>query len=534
MNIAALERTGPALPGPFTSAPDPRGVVPTPATRALVASQVNALLASAQSFHELSAGDQRDLAQHMEHIAAYAAELVRDDWWQSARLDQRPVLRQRTTVRPARQVRRSATAGSRWAAGSGAGASARPADGTPARALAAGENLGEGATSRVGAVTRQTLRAIAFPEFVADLIRSTFRAIIDASIQQLDAIRALLGNVSGTVDEFEESNITDSQAREWLAQQFGTHLQLSGGRLSARADAPETPPPWQQQLGLPRSVDLADEDSIEEVLVPAARRKLSQGRLETLSLLVMMGMDRIVVTGGKIRATMAFHIDASEATREANASEFDMRVSAAGSVGFGPWSASVSTSVGYVTSSRSESESEINVAADLTGEVELHFRSDPIQLNRLIGDDGIDRIAANTPAPAANAEAIPWGTAPETRVAPAPRRTSARIDRPLHEPPPLMPPPPVPARTDPASPGAGAAPAGAGGASPAGRDSGAPGGGTRPPDGTGSPTAGGTGRTSSPGGGTTPGTPPSGGPGQTTIPATGGAAAPATPAKGSA
>ena len=213
MNVAALERTSPALSGPFTSAPDPRGVVPTPATRALVASQVNALLASAQSFHELSADDQHDLAKHMEHIAAYAAELVRDDWWQSARLDQRPVLRQRTTIRPAR------------AAGAAAGA--------PARTQATGENLSEGATSRVGTVTRQTLRAIAFPEFVADLIRSTFRAIIDASIQQLDAIRALLGNVSGTVDEFEESNITDSQAREWLAQQFGSHLQLSGGRLSA-------------------------------------------------------------------------------------------------------------------------------------------------------------------------------------------------------------------------------------------------------------------------------------------------------------
>lgn len=532
MKVAALERTGPALPGPFTSAPDPRGVVPTPATRALVSSQVNALLASAQSFHELSADDQRDLARHMEHIAAYAAELVRDDWWQSARLDQRPVLRQRTTVRPTRSVVPPPAAASAWAARSGAGTPARPADATPVRAQATDENLNGGATARVGAVTRQTLRAIAFPEFVADLIRSTFRAIIDASIQQLDAIRALLGNVSGTVDEFEESNITDSQAREWLAQQFGTHLQLSGGRLSARADAPETPPPWQQQLGLPRSVDLTDDDSIEDVLVPAARRKLSQGRLETLSLLVMMGMDRIIVTGGKIRATMAFHVDASEATREANASEFDLRVSAAGSVGFGPWSASVSTSVGYVTSSRSESESEINVAADLTGEVELHFRSDPVQLNRLIGDDGIDRIAANTPAPAANAAAVPWGTAPENRVAPTPRRASARIDRPLHEPPPLLPP-----HADPARPGAGAAAVGAGGAggaAPAGGNAGASGGGTVPPGSTGGPPAGGIDRTRAPASGTIPGIPTSATPGQTISPATGGAAASATPARGTA
>ncbi len=422
MNTAVLERPATeALPTPFAQTPDPAGVVPTPATRALVASQVEAVLAAAPSFHELSPSDQRELAAHMQHIASYAAELVRDDWYQSARLDQRPVLRQTTTLRPVRP----------------------PA----ARAQAAGDNLGAGATSRVGEVTRQTLRAIAFPEFVADLIRSTFRAIVDASIQQLDAIRALLGNVSSTVDEFEESNITDSQAREWLAQQFGTHLKLERGHLTAREDAPEAPPPWQQQLGLPRAVDISDEDAIEEVLVPAARRKLSQGRLETLSLLVLMGTERIVVTGGKIRATMAFHIDASDAAREANASEFDMRVSAAGSVGFGPWSASVSTSVGYVSTSRTESESEINVAADLTGEVELHFRSEAVQLNRLVGDGAIGQIVANTPVPAANAEAIPWGTSPETRVAPTPRRQSGRIDAPMRPPPTLMTPPPVPATT---------------------------------------------------------------------------------------
>jgi hypothetical protein len=414
--ITQTTPASPALPRPFSTPPSPDGVHPTAATRALVSSQVRALLASWPAFHDLPTYAQQEVAGHMEHIASYAAELVRDDWWQSARLDQRPVLRRRATVRPL----------------------------PVARAQAAGDNLGAGATSRVGAVTRQTLRAIAFPEFVADLIRSTFRAITDASIQQLDALRALLGNVSGTVDEFEEQNITDSQAREWLAQQYGTHLQLGGGQLSPRPDAPETPPPWQQQLGLPRSVDPSDQDAIEEILVPAARRKLSQGRLETLSLLVLMGLDRIVVTGGKIRATMAFHIDASDAAREANASEFDLRVAAAGSVGFGPWSASVSTSVGYVTSSRSESESEINVAADLTGEVELHFRTDPVQLNRLLSDTGIDRIVANTPAPAANAEAIPWGTSPEARVAPTARRQSARIDRPLREAPPLPTPPPIP------------------------------------------------------------------------------------------
>ena len=440
MGSTVTARPSPALPPPFAGPPDPDGVRPTAATLRLVATQVQALLAASSAFHQLPVESQRELSRHMEHIASYTAELIRDDWWQSALIDQRPVLRERTVLR-------------RAAPGANAEQTA-PSQRVPASTTqAASDNLGAGATSRVGEVTRQTLRAIAFPEFVADLIRSTFRAIIDASIEQLDSIRALLGNVSSTVDEFEEANITDSQAREWLAQQYGTHLQLRNGRLSARPDAGDAPPPpWQRQLALPREVSLDDEDSLEDVLVPAARRKLSQGRMETLSLLVLMGLDRIVVTGGKIRATMAFHIDASDSAREANASQFDMRVAAAGSVGFGPWSASVSTSVGYVTSSRTESDSELNVAADLTGEVELHFRSETIQLDRMVGGDVIDRIVANTPQPAANAEAISWGTSPEARVAPSPRRTSGRIDAPLVAPPAPPTPPPIPATPAPASP----------------------------------------------------------------------------------
>jgi hypothetical protein len=412
--MPALTLQHPALPGPFAIAPSPHGVVPTAATRRLVDSQVDAMLTAAPSYHQLSAPDRAELARHMKHVAAYAAELVRDDWWQSAQLGQRPVLRRRAVLRPAGSPT----------------ATARSAATAP---------IGRGATTQVGTVTRQTLQAIAFPDFVADLIRSTFRAITDASIQQLDAVRALLGNVSGTVDEFEESNITDSQARAWLAQQYRTHLQLQNGTLSARPDAPETPPPWDNQLGLGRSVDPTDADAVEEILVPAARRKLSQNRLETLSLLVLMGLDRIVVTGGKIRATMAFHIDASDAVQQANASQFDMRVAAAGSVGFGPWSASVSTSVGYVTSSRTNTESEINVAADLTGEVELHFRSDPVQVQRMLGDTEIGRIVANTPVPAAN-EAIPWGPSVDARAAVAPRRTSDPIQIAAPPPPPPLPP----------------------------------------------------------------------------------------------
>src|SRR4051812_37577129 len=44
---------------------------------------------------------------------------------------------------------------------------------------------GSTVTGRVGEVARATLNAIDFPSFVASLIQGTFKAIVDASIQQM-------------------------------------------------------------------------------------------------------------------------------------------------------------------------------------------------------------------------------------------------------------------------------------------------------------------------------------------------------------
>ena len=88
-------------------------------------------------------------------------------------------------------------------------------------------------------------------------------------------------------------------------------------------DAP--PPSWRRTLGCPQDVEPGDEDAYEEVLVPAARRKLAQSRLQTLSMLVLMGINRIIVTGGKIRATMAFHVDTSDRAAQQHATDFDFR-----------------------------------------------------------------------------------------------------------------------------------------------------------------------------------------------------------------
>ena len=418
MAVAQLRaaRLPSAVPHPYRTPPDPAGLRPSPATVALVESQVQALLSATPAFHALQASDREALTRNMVKVAAYAAELVRDDWMQSERLRQHPLVRTRQTL-----------------------------EGPLVRAQ---ESFNPAATAQVGRVTQETLKAIAFPTFVADLIKGTFEAITNSSLKQMEAYMRLLENVGKTVDQFMGENITDDQARDWLSQRYPDHIQVSNRKAVPRPGAEERPPPdFQADLNV-SSGDL-NEDSIESDLVPAARRRMAQQRLQMLSTMVLMGFNRIVVTGGKIRATMLFHIDASDRLRQEHATDMDFRAAASGSYGFGPWSVSASVSFAYVTSERSTSTSDLNVSADLTGEVEIHFKSDYMPLERFAARSTIAQIQANTAVPEANTPNLGESQAFGPNVQPAPPRTQepltssmTPVGSPL--PPPRMPTAPTP------------------------------------------------------------------------------------------
>ena len=242
--MAATDLTVPALPAPFDESPNPSGIRPSGSTERLVRGRVKSLLVSAPSFHHLAPTEQSSLEHHMVKIAGYAAECLRDDWVQSEKLGQRPVAVTR-----------------------------------PATALSAADEFEPAAADQIARVTRATLEAISFPDFVSDLIRGSFNAIVDSSIQQMEAYTRLLEDVSKTVDQFMADNITDNQARDWLAQRYPLQIALAPGepRLTARDGAEDSPAPgWREELGLPEAVDPGDEDAYEEILVPAARRKLAR------------------------------------------------------------------------------------------------------------------------------------------------------------------------------------------------------------------------------------------------------------------
>lgn len=408
-----------ALSGAFATPPDPRGILPTPATAALVRNQVRSLLEATPSYHQLAEEERHAIEDKLVRVAGYAAECLRDIYWQSEKVGQTPVLKETRISRPVlpeeqgRQQLRSRQA-------------------QLARAQA--NDFAPRAASQIGNVTQQTLRAIAFPTFVADLIRGTFDAIFQTNVKQMEAFSQLLSNVSKTVDQFMEDNVTDEQAHRWLAQTYPRHLTVRGGKSVPRDGADQLPPPnFESELHVSASLD---ESSIEQTLLPAARRRLAETRLQMLSTLVLMGINRIIVTAGKIRATMAFHIDTSDSAFERTAEDVDARVAMRGHYNALVWGVEASASLAYVSSKRAGSDAEINTSTDLTGEVELHFKSDYFPVERFATAGTLRTISGNTAVPEAN----PPPTFAPPRVGAPPPAEGAAAPRPrrVREAPPAM------------------------------------------------------------------------------------------------
>jgi hypothetical protein len=380
------------LPGPFDTAPGRNMAIAPPVSR-LVHAQVQALLESSPAFHDLPPARRERMTSDLEKIAAYTAALVHEEWQQTKALGQTPVVRRRETLvvpQPATQ----------------AAPVLAQADPPPQ------ESFQPRAASQVARVTRDTLNAIAFPTFVADLIKGTFQAIVNASIQQMEAYGTLLANVAKTVDQFMVDNISDNNARDWLANAYPSHFKIEtsgeGARVAVRDGADSAAKPdFRGTLGLDEDVDLSDE-AAEEKLVPAARRYLAKSRHQMLSTMMLMGINRIVITSGRIYARMGFQINAQDTGAAESASQFDFkhqnRLSFGGGLAgfFGGPSGEQTTSVAYVSSKKANSNDTIDVHADLTGEVDLKFKSDYFPMERFAKPELMSMIMGNTPNPVAN------------------------------------------------------------------------------------------------------------------------------------
>jgi hypothetical protein len=240
-----------------------------------------------------------------------------------------------------------------------------------------------GPLQSIGGQTRQTLDAIDFASFVGGLIDGTFRSIVDSTARQLQEYALLVASIAKTVDDFARDSVTPNQVRDWFVARYPADLQLvlpAAGRnepprLIPRSDRSDAPS-WLDRYGLGGRT--FDAELTDGPLIEAGRRALAEERLQTLATMVLMGVSRIVINDGTIRARLQFHAKATEVARA------EIAVQQGGQqVGIASRNVDLQTSaVAAVSTVNVNAQAAASIQADLLGEVQIQFRTETFPLER--------------------------------------------------------------------------------------------------------------------------------------------------------
>ncbi|MCG7519835.1 hypothetical protein [Ruegeria sp. Ofav3-42] len=292
----------------------------------------------------------------------------------------------------------------------------------------AGQDFVAGAVEQGVEQYGELIQKVDFPKFVGGLITNVFQAMVEASIEQMRAYGELIANVAKTVDQFMVDNISQGAGRDYLVDKYAGDLGIgitSGAdsffegdgaaqtqaRLETRGEEPEVAlARISKEMNInPPIMDISDSDA-ELRLVTAARLEMAKTRQQLLSSMVMLGINRIVVTDGSIRAKVIFDMRAEDtANRRYTASMHDQktdRSSMHARAGYGAWYSPVSGSIGAESSSEhvatvgsavdETSESKAEVKSRLSGEVRVNFKSDYLPLEKMATPGMISTIQGNS------------------------------------------------------------------------------------------------------------------------------------------
>lgn len=257
----------------------------------------------------------------------------------------------------------------------------------------AGEDFVPGATQAAADTYEQLVGAVDFPQFVSSLVEGVFTSIVDSSIRQMQEYAKFLEAVVKSVNEFKNEHITEADGRDSIVDQFPNFFEVKGqGGKSALSLKPgvdeDNMPDLKSAFGFEGQLDLSDPES-EKKLVESARLKMARMRQQQLATMVLLGINRIVVTNGHINAKVFIDVKARDTVQSRNyASQYD-GTSEINTSSNRNWLGTsrrshVDTKVSSALStSKTESESEAKMRANLTGSVRINFKSETFPLEKI-------------------------------------------------------------------------------------------------------------------------------------------------------
>lgn len=373
----------------------------TPQTVEAVRPQVREILTAIPSFAKLNPDEQRQLAGNMVKVLSYIA-------------NPNGVVPEAATKRLVRAQEENAVDATKSNLAKSPGM--------------VGEKFKAGAVREGVEQFGALVQKVDFPKFVGGLIKNVFQAIVESSIEQMRAYGELIANVAKTVDQFMADNISAGAGRDWLGERYPDALgvEVSSGASAFADDGQPVPPTVQlasrgenseqrlreisRDLNLDPPVTDVSDANAELRLVTAARLHMAKSRQQLLASMVMLGINRIVVTDGTINAKVVFDMRAEDkAKRRYTASMYDQeaqRYKESVNASYGAWFSPVDVSTSFegqqehvatVASAVDEtSESKAEAKARLSGEVRVNFKSDYLPLEKMATPEMMSVIQGNS------------------------------------------------------------------------------------------------------------------------------------------
>lgn len=236
--------------------------------------------------------------------------------------------------------------------------------------------------------------SVDFPKFVGDLLKSVFDANLRVSKQQTDDYIRLLREATKTSADFIKS-IAEEDAFAYLvespAPQFGMTMERDAdGSSKMVLTSPEGEP-----------VDM-DDNEVKAKIVEA-KIALAKEHRAALREVILMGVTRIVVDKGEVEAGVKFKITANRTSADTSSNTNTNVNTVEGKYGGGlsgllggPQArfSNINTNINVVTSNQTATD---ELFAELTGKVNIKFKSDYFQLDNFAQMYGAGGIAAAPP-----------------------------------------------------------------------------------------------------------------------------------------
>jgi hypothetical protein len=273
----------------------------------------------------------------------------------------------------------------------------------------------------------------------------------------------MVKSVAQTLNQFRDENVDDAQGRDHVVDTFPDLFKIGSDSFNGGAQRIQLRDGVDEDAALARvnstfsgqkldGLDLQDADN-ERKLVDAARTQLATSRQQLLATMVLMGINRIVVTDGKIQAKILYDFQARDSVRRQRSAvakdyardqygnvqktygregEYDRSYEGGETSGArgtdnyehrdGNWYSKgkykyTEQPIMTAMSAASEtSDAQLQTRASLAGVVDINFKSDYLPLEKMADSFQIARIQ-DAARPASTAPATPRGTTASTTPA---------------------------------------------------------------------------------------------------------------------